>query len=223
MAEIVRLDEVRQSRKARKTKSKSGLKPKKLGKSRKGIRWSAFKTGTLSMPLATEMMRAQQAAPAMEGQSAVLESGVLAFRRDEDGGPRILLISRKRSKKWGIPKGKVEPMLTFPETAAKEAFEEAGVVGYISPSSVGMFRAKKRTGPPPRSNRRSRCGSIFLRSPRRSRIGPKKESAQRVGSHVSLLPSSFVNPFSLTFVIGWRRAKVVSRQQAERLTAFHLN
>jgi 8-oxo-dGTP pyrophosphatase MutT (NUDIX family) len=58
------------------------------------------------------------------------------------------LISRKRSKKWGIPKGKVEPTLTFPETAAKEAFEEAGVIGYISPSSVGMFRARKRTVSP---------------------------------------------------------------------------
>jgi 8-oxo-dGTP pyrophosphatase MutT (NUDIX family) len=149
MAEIIELDAVRQPRKAKKLKSKSGLKPKKLGKSRTGIRWSAFRTGTLSTPLATEMMRAQHAAPAVQAQPAVLESGVLAFRRDGNGIPRILLISRKRSKKWGIPKGKVEPTLTFPETAAKEALEEAGVIGHISPSSVGMFRAKKRTGDPP--------------------------------------------------------------------------
>lgn len=147
MAEIIKLGEFRQARRARKLKPKSGLKPKKLGKSRKGIKWSFFKTGTLSIPLAKEMMRApHHAAPAMQGQPVVLESGVLAFRRERNGGPRILLISRKRSKKWGIPKGKVEPTLTFPETAAKEAFEEAGVIGYISPYSVGMFRAKKRTG-----------------------------------------------------------------------------
>jgi 8-oxo-dGTP pyrophosphatase MutT (NUDIX family) len=118
----------------------------------------------------------------MQGQPVILESGVLAFRRERNGDPRILLISRntvqlseyeticcraraqtyaaccgsisylngivisrKRSKKWGIPKGKVETTLIFPETAAKEAFEEAGVIGYISPYSVGMFRAKKRT------------------------------------------------------------------------------
>ncbi len=61
------------------------------------------------------------------------------------GDPRILLVSRKRSTKWGSPKGKVEPTLTFPETAAKEAFEEAGAIGFITPSSVGMFRATKRT------------------------------------------------------------------------------
>jgi 8-oxo-dGTP pyrophosphatase MutT (NUDIX family) len=147
MAEIIKLDEMRQPGKARKLKSK-GLKPKKLGKSRKGIRWSSFKTGILSTPVAIEMMRSQHGAPAIRGKSAVLESGVLAFRHEGDGDPRILLISRKRSKKWGIPKGKVEPTLTFPETAAKEAFEEAGVLGYISPSSVGMFRAKKRVGDP---------------------------------------------------------------------------
>jgi 8-oxo-dGTP pyrophosphatase MutT (NUDIX family) len=148
-AEIIKLDEFRQPRKASKPKSKSGLKPKKLGKSRKGVKWSSFKTGTLTTPLAAEMMQAQHAAPLTRGEPrAVLESGVLAFRRENNGDPRILLISRKRSKKWGIPKGKVEPTLTFPETAAKEAFEEAGVLGYISPSSVGMFRAQKRTGNP---------------------------------------------------------------------------
>jgi 8-oxo-dGTP pyrophosphatase MutT (NUDIX family) len=147
MADIIQLDEFRQARRARKLKPKSGLKSKKLGKSRKGVKWSFFKTGTLSIPLAKEMMRAPQyAAPAMQDRPAVLESGVLAFRRERNGDPCILLISRKRSKKWGIPKGKVEPTLTFPETAAKEAFEEAGVIGYISPYSVGMFRAKKRTG-----------------------------------------------------------------------------
>jgi 8-oxo-dGTP pyrophosphatase MutT (NUDIX family) len=65
-----------------------------------------------------------------------------------NGEPLILLISKKRSKKWGIPKGKILPHLGFPENAAKEAFEEAGVIGYISPSSVGMFRAKKRSANP---------------------------------------------------------------------------
>src|SRR6185369_16169006 len=34
---------------------------------------------------------------------------------------------------------------SFPENAAKEAFEEAGVVGNISPTSIGMYRAKKRS------------------------------------------------------------------------------
>ena len=148
MADIVELDDIRRSRKTRKSKSKPALKPKKLGKARKGVKWSSFKTGTLDLPLAAEMIEVQPAALSAEGSAHLVESGVLAFRRGDDGGPLVLLISRKRSKKWGIPKGKIEPSLSFPENAAKEAFEEAGVVGYISPASVGVFRAKKRAANP---------------------------------------------------------------------------
>ena len=151
MAQIVKLNEFRQSRKARKRSSKRDLKPKKLGKAQTGHRWSSFRTATLSMPLASELMRSQDAAPSLaDGQNVILEAGALAFRRESNGEPLVLLITRKRSKKWGIPKGKVVPTLTFPENAAKEAFEEAGVVGYVSPSSVGMFRATKSTANPQR-------------------------------------------------------------------------
>ena len=54
-----------------------------------------------------------------------MKSGVLAFRREHNGETLILLISKQRSKKWGIPKGRVLPHLSFRENAAKEAFEEA--------------------------------------------------------------------------------------------------
>jgi 8-oxo-dGTP pyrophosphatase MutT (NUDIX family) len=149
MAKIVELDQLRQSRKARKPKAKSGLKPKNLGKSQRGRKWSAFRVGTLSTPLAVDLMRDQLAPPPRE-DDPLLESGALVYRREDNGGPLVLLVSRRRSKKWGIPKGKLVPTLNFPENAAKEAFEEAGVIGYISSSSVGMFRAKKKsTSDPP--------------------------------------------------------------------------
>jgi 8-oxo-dGTP pyrophosphatase MutT (NUDIX family) len=35
--------------------------------------------------------------------------------------------------------------MSFSEIAAKEAFEEAGVIGYISANSIGMFRARKQS------------------------------------------------------------------------------
>jgi 8-oxo-dGTP pyrophosphatase MutT (NUDIX family) len=143
MAEIVKLDEFWHPRKARKIKSKTGLKPKRFRKGHKGFKWSSFKTGTLSTPLVAEMMRERHLSPPAQGQAALLESGVLAFRRGDNGDPLVLLISRKRSKKWGIPKGKLVPTQNFPENAAREAFKEAGVIGYISPSAVGMFRVKK--------------------------------------------------------------------------------
>jgi 8-oxo-dGTP pyrophosphatase MutT (NUDIX family) len=99
------------------------------------------------MPLVTELMR-DAPPPRSQGPNAILESGVLAFRREDNGEPHVLLISKKRSKKWGIPKGRAEPHLSLHENAAKEAFEEAGVIGYVSPSSVGVFRAKKSATDP---------------------------------------------------------------------------
>ena len=125
---------------------------KKQMRPAKKARWAkrgSYAAGTLSLPLASELMQSQEAIPALQNRTVLLEAGVLAFRREAHGATRILLISKKRTKKWGIPKGKLSPHLPFTETAAKEAFEEAGVIGSISPSSVGMFRAKKGTLNPP--------------------------------------------------------------------------
>jgi 8-oxo-dGTP pyrophosphatase MutT (NUDIX family) len=82
----------------------------------------------------------------------LLQSGVLAYRRAKNGELLILLIRKRRSKQWGIPKGRIEAHLSFGENAAKEAFEEAGVRGRLSAHSVGMFRATKRS--PSRLNTR---------------------------------------------------------------------
>jgi len=99
------------------------------------------------MPLVADLLR-DVVPPMSPDEGAMLESGVLAFRREHNGEPLVLLISKRRSKKWGIPKGRAEPHLSLHENAAKEAFEEAGVLGYIAPSSVGMFRAEKATANP---------------------------------------------------------------------------
>jgi 8-oxo-dGTP pyrophosphatase MutT (NUDIX family) len=146
MAEIIELAKVRRSRKkAAKRQSKPSGKSKKHRPVGGAQPWEVFKDALLTMPLATEMMSSQQAAPPMpQLRPTTLESGVLAFRRESNGDPRVLLITRRRSKKWGIPKGRVVPHLSFRENAVKEAFEEAGVVGHVSPFSVGVFRAEKR-------------------------------------------------------------------------------
>jgi ADP-ribose pyrophosphatase YjhB (NUDIX family) len=119
-----------------------------LPKPRKGARplrhW-AFEGWTAPSPFLAEMMRSPVAAPSMQRGTAMLEAGALAYRRLENGELEILLVSKTRSKRWGIPKGRVNASLSFGETAAKEAFEEAGVIGRVSPNSVGMFRAKKTT------------------------------------------------------------------------------
>ena len=114
-------------------------------KHRQSLHHWTFKGWTAPSPFLAEMMKSPIAPPPMLRRTAILESGVLAYRRLKNGELVILLVSKKRSKKWGIPKGKVNASLSFGETAAKEAFEEAGVLGRISPNSIGMFRTKKGT------------------------------------------------------------------------------
>jgi 8-oxo-dGTP pyrophosphatase MutT (NUDIX family) len=72
------------------------------------------------------------------------QSGALAFRRLPNGEIAVLLVKKPLAKSWGIPKGNAEPDLTLAENAAKEAFEEAGVMGRIEAYSSGTYRAVKR-------------------------------------------------------------------------------
>ncbi len=55
------------------------------------------------------------------------------------GKPRILLITSRGTKRWIIPKG--WPMQGKPPGAAalQEAYEEAGVVGQVNETPLGMY------------------------------------------------------------------------------------
>jgi len=98
-------------------------------KHRQSLHHWTFKGWAAPSPFLAELMRSPLIAPPALPGTAILESGALAYRRRKNGEVLILLISKKRSKKWGIPKGRVNASLSFGETAAKEAFEEAGVAG----------------------------------------------------------------------------------------------
>ena len=52
-----------------------------------------------------------------------------------------------------VPKGWPIPGLEPHESAAREAFEEAGLVGWVHPEMIGSFRYSKRLG----SGRQVRC------------------------------------------------------------------
>jgi ADP-ribose pyrophosphatase YjhB (NUDIX family) len=96
-------------------------------------------------PLLAELMASPAVAPPLVDRNPILEAGALACRRLKTGGLSILLVSERRSGKWGIPKGRLNGRLNFNEVAAKEAFEEASIKGCVSSTSIGMFRMKKRT------------------------------------------------------------------------------
>ncbi len=55
----------------------------------------------------------------------------------------VLLVTSLNSKRWILPKGWLEPELSPAENAAREAFEEAGVTGKVSPQPVGAYHYLK--------------------------------------------------------------------------------
>lgn len=52
---------------------------------------------------------------------------------------RVLLLTSRGTGRWVLPKGWAEQDLTGVEVAAKEAFEEAGLVGELQPQSIGTY------------------------------------------------------------------------------------
>jgi 8-oxo-dGTP pyrophosphatase MutT (NUDIX family) len=55
----------------------------------------------------------------------------------------IVLVEARSRKRWVIPKGLIEPGLEAGESAAKEAYEEAGVRGELSQAPVGAYSYRK--------------------------------------------------------------------------------
>lgn len=56
---------------------------------------------------------------------------------------RVVLITARRSERWIIPKGHVEKGLSAADSAAKEALEEAGLVGRVDAAAAGEYRYRK--------------------------------------------------------------------------------
>ena len=73
------------------------------------------------------------------------QSAVIPYRRDH-AGLEILMITSRKNRRWVIPKGVVEPDLSAPDSAAKEAMEEAGLAGEVSPTAIGTYQYPKWGG-----------------------------------------------------------------------------
>ena len=73
------------------------------------------------------------------------QSAIIPYRLTE-GKLEILLITSIRKKKWIIPKGFIEFNLSAFESAKKEAFEEAGIIGTNETIELGSFTFKKYGG-----------------------------------------------------------------------------
>jgi 8-oxo-dGTP pyrophosphatase MutT (NUDIX family) len=76
------------------------------------------------------------------GMAARNQYGALCWRRREDV-PEVLLITSRDTGRWIIPKGWLIEAASPAETARQEAWEEAGVRGEVSGTSLGYFAYRK--------------------------------------------------------------------------------
>ncbi|MGN6326756.1 NUDIX hydrolase [Pseudolysinimonas sp.] len=70
----------------------------------------------------------------------VLAAGAVCWREGADGAVEILLVHRTQHRDTSLPKGKVDPGETLPETAVREIAEETGLlVGLGAPLGVVAY------------------------------------------------------------------------------------
>jgi 8-oxo-dGTP pyrophosphatase MutT (NUDIX family) len=74
--------------------------------------------------------------------SVLQQAAAIAIRRHGETY-QVCLIRKKGSRKWGIPKGQVDPGDTHEETALNEAWEEAGLTGRLIGDLVGTYEYEK--------------------------------------------------------------------------------
>ena len=74
------------------------------------------------------------------------KAGVVVYRKNDEGGTDILLISaRKHKKSWVFPVGTVEDHETLQVTAARECEEESGYIVEVE-DEVGTIKDSSKNG-----------------------------------------------------------------------------
>jgi 8-oxo-dGTP pyrophosphatase MutT (NUDIX family) len=72
-----------------------------------------------------------------------LQYGVLPYRFTETNSLELLLVTTRQTRRWIIPKGWPIKGLNPPMSAAREAYEEAGIRGTVGAKAIGAFSYKK--------------------------------------------------------------------------------
>jgi 8-oxo-dGTP pyrophosphatase MutT (NUDIX family) len=87
-----------------------------------------------------KMKRGARRQPSGDLNNAVIEqAGALCLRVLENGSREVLLVGSRRNGRWGLPKGHIDKGEASHVAAAREAYEEAGVLGEVSEYIVGSF------------------------------------------------------------------------------------
>jgi 8-oxo-dGTP pyrophosphatase MutT (NUDIX family) len=79
----------------------------------------------------------------LQRHPAIRQSGVIPYRI-RNGMIEVLLVTNSGGNRWLVPKGHVDAGLTPQQSAIKEAYEEAGVLGVPHELPIGSFEFVKR-------------------------------------------------------------------------------
>jgi 8-oxo-dGTP pyrophosphatase MutT (NUDIX family) len=73
-----------------------------------------------------------------------VQYAALPYRSDGKSRTEVMLVTSRETQRWIIPKGWPHRGKAPHDSAAREAFEEAGVVGAVGKRSLGSFPYQKR-------------------------------------------------------------------------------
>ena len=78
------------------------------------------------------------------GSARRVQYGALPYRVSNGSGAKFMLVTSRETRRWIIPKGWPKKGQSPRRLAAREAFEEAGVIGAIGKRALGSFSYEKR-------------------------------------------------------------------------------
>src|SRR5215471_8614155 len=73
-----------------------------------------------------------------------VQYGALPYRVGNGSRPEFMLVTSRETQRWIIPKGWPKKGKSPRRSAAREAFEEAGVLGAVGRRPLGSFSYEKR-------------------------------------------------------------------------------
>ncbi len=111
----------------------------------------------------------------MSNRLPITQCAAIAYRWHELG-LQIVLVTSMDTRRWVLPKGNIEPDMTASESAAQEAYEEAGVEGDIAAEPIGTYEYEKAED---KGDDRRRVAVFPMAVTKIHRKWPEKEQRQR--------------------------------------------
>jgi 8-oxo-dGTP pyrophosphatase MutT (NUDIX family) len=134
--------------------------------------------------------------------------GALCVRRADDGSQQVLLITSRGSGRWVIPKGWPTKRLKDHKAAAREAEQEAGVLGKVKSKPIGNYTYPKTDGASAQSLR----VAVFLLSVHRERRRwPERDERRRAWFPVHKAAKEVSEPELRTLIRGVGQPRASSR------------